>query len=142
MAIGSKVNFYQRTQSEINAISSSDDSGIYFAIDTQEIYKGKSGSTPIKYTGIFIVSELPINPIYGKMYLYQESLYIYVGNWVQISGGGTATDGVVINGKGMCGIKNYIESSDVMEIPEKYEYNCFLFSNFGTVNCYGTINIM
>ena len=44
--------------------------------------------------------------------------------------------------KGLCGIKNYIATTEIITIPQYYEYNTFILDVDGTVNNNGTINFL
>jgi len=50
--------------------------------------------------------------------------------------------GVTLNNKVIGGVKEKIEGTDILDIPEHYEYNCVNLHVQGTINCKGTINIL
>lgn len=74
-----------------------------------------------------------------KNYFYQV-----VNGEMKRYGAGTPSlisEGVTINDKTIGGVKTYIESGDILNIPDKYDYNTYKLSSEGTINCYGNINI-
>ena len=76
-----------------------------------------------------------------KSYFYQA-----LGGVLKKYGDGEADDffayGIKLNDKAITGVKTLIEETDVLEIPENYDYNTFTLNVEGTVNCEGQINIM
>lgn len=50
--------------------------------------------------------------------------------------------GILLNDKVIGGVKSLIETNDVLEIPENYDYNTFKLDVEGIINCEGQINIM
>lgn len=50
--------------------------------------------------------------------------------------------GITLNDKIIGGVKNVIEFTDILQIPENYEYNLLTLQVDGVINCNGTINIL
>lgn len=50
--------------------------------------------------------------------------------------------GVTLNDKSIGGVKTLIESVDVLNIPENYDYNIFVLNVEGIINCEGQINLL
>jgi hypothetical protein len=50
--------------------------------------------------------------------------------------------GVMLNDKVIGGIKIYLESPDILTIPEYFDYTTFFLHIDGSINCNGQINIM
>lgn len=71
-------------------------------------------------------------------------------NGVMVKKGGGANGGnngvggigITLNGLVIGGVKNLIESNDVLNIPENWEYNAKRLNVNGIINCYGEINII
>ena len=56
--------------------------------------------------------------------------------------GNTAGVGIKLNGLTIGGVKQVIEETDVLDVPENWEYNVFDFSVEGVINLDGVINII
>lgn len=72
-----------------------------------------------------------------KSYFYQ----IVDGELVKYGSGSASVTGVNINGQVIGGVKQLITETEVLEIPQDYEYNIHRMQVDGIVNNYGTINI-
>lgn len=68
------------------------------------------------------------------------------GEMYKIGGsqGGTAVGGigVTLNGNVIGGIKTLIKESEILDIPENYDYNTYKLNVEGVINVDGQINIM
>ena len=50
--------------------------------------------------------------------------------------------GITLNDQVIGGVKNKIELTDILKIPENYEYNLLSLLIEGVINCQGSINIL
>ena len=73
-----------------------------------------------------------------KDYFYQASN----GIMKKYGSGELSGVGIRLNGSVLGGVKNLIQSSDILEIPENYEYNVYRLGIEGIVNCEGIINLI
>ena len=109
-------------------------------------------ATAVKYytgTEAQILSLSPASPQWAELAFYYptDKTYFYriVNNSMQKYGAGDLNllgIGILLNDKVLGGFKSYILPSDVLTIPENYEYNGYLLNIEGVVNCNGTINIL
>jgi len=63
-----------------------EDGTFYVAEDTNRLYLGTNGGL-MNITDILNVNNLPITPIQGKLYLYNDKIWNYTNKWNMISGG-------------------------------------------------------
>lgn len=56
--------------------------------------------------------------------------------------GENATLGIKLNGRGIGGVKTLIETNDILDIPENWDYNTFFLDIDGLIEVEGQINIM
>lgn len=73
-----------------------------------------------------------------KPYFYQA----LDGVMKKYGGGETSGVGIRLNGSIIGGVKSLIESTDILTIPENYEYNVHRLNVQGNINSEGEINIM
>ncbi len=82
--MGNKVQFYSTTSDKFNLLLNKNPNAIYFIEDLNLIYKGDQLYTKNSE----IVSELPQNPVIGRLYYLQPSMDGYIWNnteWINIS---------------------------------------------------------
>lgn len=60
----------------------------------------------------------------------------------KFAGGESIGEGIKLNNQVIGGVKSVLLESDVLFIPENWDYNTFILSNNGTIINNGTINIM
>lgn len=85
--------------------------------------------------GFYYPNDIPIKPYYYR--IVSGSMVQYAGGDVSIVG-----LGITLNDKILAGIKTLIESSDILTIPENFDYNSYRLNISGVVNNTGQINIM
>lgn len=71
-------------------------------------------------------------------YFYQA----YNGEMKLYGSGESSGIGIRLNGSNIGGVKSIIEDTDILEIPENWDYNTFSLLVNGTINCDGQINIL
>ena len=79
-------------------------------------------------------NDVPLKPYYYRVILGEMKKY---GG--DVSSIGT---GITLNDAILGGVKTLIESSEALSIPSNYDYNTYILSVEGQVNCSGNINIM
>lgn len=63
-------------------------------------------------------------------------------SFTEYGGGATGGEGITLNNKVIGGVKSFIESADVLDIPQYWEYNLYKIDVDGTVLLDGEINII
>lgn len=145
--MASVANFVvYNTQAGYDSLDEKSVDTFYYIQETRRIYQGED-----LYNDIISVTELPLEDIIPfKFYLVNdEEIYFRASNsWIQISSTEPDpsqtidADGITLNDKTIGGIKFVIEESDVLKIPENWQYNVRnSLTLLGTIHNNGILNI-
>lgn len=87
--------------------------------------------------GFYYPNDNPYKPYYYRVIHGKMQKYNVEENIIDIDG-----LGITLNGNVIGGVKNNIDITDELNIPENWEYNIKSLTVNGEINCSGDINII